>query len=362
MSRIDVVVPCYKYGHFLRECVESVLSQPVELRVLIIDDASPDDTEKVAKELATQDHRVEYRRHSVNQRNIATYNEGLEWATGEYSLVLSADDALVPGALARAIHLLDAEPSVGLVCGRELRFQFSDSKPSPLASYDHCAWKVIKGSEFIETVCSNALNPVSAPTAIIRTALLREVGLYRFDLPHSADMAMWLTYAAYADVAFTDAHQAYYRVHLENMSGEMVRDPLVGLRQRKLAFEALFEDAGHRLDNLESLRRSVFTVLAFHALTSASLAFYERNLNHCREALKFAEVCWPDVVHQKGYRRLAIKRRVGPTTWNILRGLTFRRPFPRGPWDNATHLANRLQIDDLRTFEDVLAERRGAAR
>ena len=55
MSRVDVIVPCYNYGRFLRECVESVLSQPVEVRVLIIDDASTDDTPEVAAALAAED-------------------------------------------------------------------------------------------------------------------------------------------------------------------------------------------------------------------------------------------------------------------------------------------------------------------
>jgi glycosyltransferase involved in cell wall biosynthesis len=41
MPKIDVVIPCYNYGRFLKECVLSVLDQPVsDLRVLIIDDAS----------------------------------------------------------------------------------------------------------------------------------------------------------------------------------------------------------------------------------------------------------------------------------------------------------------------------------
>jgi GT2 family glycosyltransferase len=45
LSSVDVVVPSYRYGRFLRQCVESVLSQEgVDVRVLIIDDASPDDT------------------------------------------------------------------------------------------------------------------------------------------------------------------------------------------------------------------------------------------------------------------------------------------------------------------------------
>jgi glycosyltransferase involved in cell wall biosynthesis len=81
MSRVNVLIRCYKYGHLLRDCARSVLSREgVGVRVPIIDDASPDDTEVLARELAWLDGRVEYRQHSVNQGQIATYNEGLEWA------------------------------------------------------------------------------------------------------------------------------------------------------------------------------------------------------------------------------------------------------------------------------------------
>ena len=89
MSSLDVYIPCYCYGHFLRECVQSVLSQSIQdVRVLIIDDASPDDSAEVAASLARQDSRLELRRHAVNQGHIRTYNEGLEWATGDYTLLL----------------------------------------------------------------------------------------------------------------------------------------------------------------------------------------------------------------------------------------------------------------------------------
>ena len=119
-----MIVPCYRYGHYLRQCVESVLSQSHgELRVLIIDDASPDHTEEEALRLTNQDPRVEYRRHQVNQRHIATYNEGLDWATGAYTLLLSADDLLAPDALARAVSFLDRYSDVGFVYGTQICFR-----------------------------------------------------------------------------------------------------------------------------------------------------------------------------------------------------------------------------------------------
>src|SRR5713101_4189961 len=56
MSSVSVVIPCYKYGHFLEESVASVLDdQPgVDVRVLIIDDASPDDSAEVARKIAAE--------------------------------------------------------------------------------------------------------------------------------------------------------------------------------------------------------------------------------------------------------------------------------------------------------------------
>src|SRR4051794_4607901 len=123
MSRVDVVIPCYNYGRFLRDCVASVLGQAgVDVRVLVIDDCSKDDTPAVGAVLAAADARVEFRRHAVNRGHIATYNEGLlEWAAGDYALLLSADDLLIPGALARAAALMDAHPEVGMTYGWEIK-------------------------------------------------------------------------------------------------------------------------------------------------------------------------------------------------------------------------------------------------
>src|SRR5262245_16993901 len=115
---VSVVIPCYNYGHYLPDAVGSALSQDgVEVEVVIVDDKSTDNSAEVAAALAAGDPRVRLIRHETNLRHIATYNDGLDAVTGDYVLLLSADDLLTPGALHRAAQLMEAEPTVGMVYG-----------------------------------------------------------------------------------------------------------------------------------------------------------------------------------------------------------------------------------------------------
>ena len=65
MSKVNVVVPCYNYGRFLADCVSGALDdQPgMDVRVLIIDDASQDDSAEIAQKHAASDDRVDVRVH-----------------------------------------------------------------------------------------------------------------------------------------------------------------------------------------------------------------------------------------------------------------------------------------------------------
>jgi len=105
----------------------------VDVRVLVIDDASPDNTAEVAAALAGKDPRVIIIRHATNKGHIKTYNEGIEWASADYMLLLSADDYLLPGALRRAAELMDAYPEVGFTFGNVIELS-DDGNEMPLES------------------------------------------------------------------------------------------------------------------------------------------------------------------------------------------------------------------------------------
>ena len=211
MGSVYVIVPCYRYGHFLRECVESVLTQGgVDVRVLIIDDASPDNTAEVCQQLAREDSRVIFSRHRRNKGHIATYNEGIEWISADYYLLLSADDYLLPGAFGRAASMMDEDVSVAFVFGRAVEIARDGSARETalltklLGDKERC---VVPGLEFIEF--SGARNVVPTPTAVIRTALQKRLGGYRPELPHAGDMEMWLRLAVHGSVGRFEAPRQF---------------------------------------------------------------------------------------------------------------------------------------------------------
>lgn len=324
MSSVDVVVPCYRYGHFLRQCVQSVLTQSgTNVRALIIDDASPDDTAEVAADLARQDSRVSFIRHAVNKGHISTYNEGIEWARATYMLILSADDYLLPGALSRAASLMDSHPEVGFTFGNVVVLNeenLSEHRTMLAKSADEVGWRIVSGPAYIEL--SGARDLVATPTAVVRTQLQKRLGGYRSELPHSGDMEMWLRFAAYGSVGILNAYQAVYRRHDANMTLAYTADSWLGdLQQRKAAFDCFFQTCSGVLPSAQRLRGKLYLLLARDALSFASAAFNENKMEASRQISEFALGLCPKVKGSLPWIKLACKRSMGLRAWRALRPL-----------------------------------------
>lgn len=313
MSSVSVVIPCYNYGHFLKDAVDSALTGQggVDVDVLIIDDASTDDSAQVAKQIAAEDPRVQLVVHATNKGNLATYNEGLiDWATGDYSVLLSADDRLIPGALTRAAGLLDANPTVGFVYGRPLHFQ--EGSPLPVPRTEGRGWSVWPGHWWIERRFKSGVNCITSPEVMVRTSLQQKVGGYDPRLRHSGDLEMWLRLAAHADVGYLRGiDQTYYRVHSSNMTKS--RPPVVDLQQRRLAFEVMLETCGDRVQDASRLSQIVHRRLSWEALWIAARAYDRGHTDQIPvdELTAFALDCWPQAARLPVYRGLELRRRIG---------------------------------------------------
>lgn len=311
-------MPCYRYGHFLKECVESVLTQTGPCaRVLIIDDASPDNTAEVATELARSTPPITFVRHNVNQGHIATYNEGIEWTSSDYLLLLSADDYLLPGALQRAVALMDRHPAVAFAFGNAIELYPNGSTRATKCFGCRNSERVLSGMEFI--TLSGAKNIVPTPTAVVRTQIQKKVGGYRADLPHSGDMEMWLRLAVHADVGFIGAPQAVYRRHSANMSHfYTAQGCLPDIQQRKAALDSFFEHHSSAMHNPDRLRKKLDYLLACDAISSASTVFNDGELEVATRLSSFAVQISPRIKNSWVWAKLLCKRGMGLKTWLAL--------------------------------------------
>jgi glycosyltransferase involved in cell wall biosynthesis len=318
MSSIDIFVPNYNYGRFLTTCVNSILGQEgVDVRVLILDDASTDESELVGRALARQDARVEYRRHATNHGHIATYNEGLEWTAATYNMLLSADDVLTPGALARVTRLMDAHPGVTLAYGRDIPFSTPLPPPLPEPLPDRCDWRISTYREFLEASCDLGHTPINTPTAVVRTGVHREIGGYLPDHPHSGDTEVWLRLAARGSIGWVDALQAFRRVHGRNMSFDY--SLLRRLEEHKRAFDEHFRTHRADLPDMERFRERIHKTLAYQAFWLGSRSFDGGDAATCRTCLDAAAAWHPPIRQAKCWARLEWKRRCGTTAWRALR-------------------------------------------
>lgn len=311
MGSFQVVVPCYNYARYLRPCVESVLAQPVDLRVLIVDDCSSDETPQVCAGLAAADHRVDVVRHAANKGHIATYNEGIGRARGDYFVLLSADDLLTPGSLARAGALLDNHASVGLAYGYAAPVYGKDPPPVRL---EDTGWTLWRGRDWIGRMCRSGRNFVVSPEAVMRLDVLRRLGGYNLELPHSADMEIWLRAAALSDVGrINGADQAYYRVHASNMHRTANAGLLFDLESRRDAFLSAFAKEAGMLAGAEGMRQAACRSLACEAIRLAGYAIDRGEAAvACLPYQNFARRLWPEILLTRQWRALARRQRARP--------------------------------------------------
>jgi GT2 family glycosyltransferase len=337
LARIDVFIPCYNYGRFLYQCVNSVLGQEgVDVRVLVIDDASPDNTAEIAGALARENPRVTVIRHSTNKGHINTYNEGIEWASADYMLLLSADDYLLPRALSRATGLMEAHPEVGFTFGNVIELSDSGNempKKSIIQATNVSDSRILEGREFIE-LSGGADNLVATCTAVVRTELQKRIGGYRHELPHTGDMEMWLRFAAHASVGFIPVYQGVYRLHSANMStgyyvisdGRLIyarNGRLSDLQQRKSALDCFFEYCNDVLPRREELCHRLYRQLSEVAVGRASAAFNDGQMEESRQLSDFALAVCPKIKSSPAWLKLTCKRWMGARTWRAVRPAAF---------------------------------------
>jgi len=109
---VSIIIPCYNYGKFVIEAIESAVSQTFQsIEIIVINDGSTDkDTIDVLNNLNYPKVRVV---HQENQGLAQTRNNGALLSKGKYICFLDADDMMMPTYIEKALIILEADGNLG---------------------------------------------------------------------------------------------------------------------------------------------------------------------------------------------------------------------------------------------------------
>lgn len=110
--KLSIIMPCFNVGETLERALDSILMQRVnfEYEIIIVDDASGDNTIDIAKKYQKQYPQIVIHRHEQNKGNALSFYDGLSLAKGDYFCVLDGDDYYtIPDKLQRQIDFFDRD-------------------------------------------------------------------------------------------------------------------------------------------------------------------------------------------------------------------------------------------------------------
>ncbi len=211
---VTVVTPTYNMAHFLRETIESVLSQDYpHIQYIVMDGGSKDGTVEMLEGYGT---RLEW----VSERDEGqsdAVNKGFQKARGEIFTFLNADDLYYPGAVSAAVDAFARQPEAGVVYGNAWYTREDGSRISryPVQPFNY---------DLLGHLCF-----VCQPASFLRSKVWAEVGGLDKSLHLTLDYDLWFRIAERYPMAYMDRDLATCRMYLENKS----------LGRRREAFEEI---------------------------------------------------------------------------------------------------------------------------
>ena len=113
---VSIVLPTYNGERYLRESLDSIIAQDyAHFELIIVDDASTDETPQISEVYAKKDRRISVIRNAKNRKLPGALNVGFSLARGALYTWTSDDNMYRPGALNTMVSFLRAHPEIDLV-------------------------------------------------------------------------------------------------------------------------------------------------------------------------------------------------------------------------------------------------------
>jgi glycosyltransferase involved in cell wall biosynthesis len=199
---VTVVTPSLNSGRYIRNAIESVLSQDyARIEYIVIDGGSTDGTLEILGEYSSRLWHCSMPDHGV----VHAINKGFERARGTIFSWLSADDSYLPGAISSAVKHL-ANPKIDVVYGNA---HWIDQNNARIGAYPTQPFQ-------IETLARECI--ISQPASFIRASAFQSMGMLDVDQKLVFDYDLWIRLARQFQFEYVPEFWANSRMHSSSIT------------------------------------------------------------------------------------------------------------------------------------------------
>lgn len=223
MPRVTVVTPNFNHARYLPRRLDSILAQTFrDFELIVLDDASTDDSRAVIQAYAARDPRIVTIFNSVNNGSpFRQWNLGLSHARGEYVWFAESDDYADPELLGTLVDRLDRHPNVGLaMCQSWIVDQDDNVLGNHLEELELTMKSPRWRGDYINAgrdECLNYLywrNTIPNASAVVhRRSTLERAGGPPEDMLINGDWMTYVNVLDISDIAFISTPLNYFRQH-----------------------------------------------------------------------------------------------------------------------------------------------------
>ena len=272
---IDVVIPVFNGAFYLKEAVNSIQAQTVEdVRIIIVDDGSTDDTPAILAAIAREDGRVQVLT-TPNRGIVEALNLGLAQSSAPYIARHDADDIAYPERFAVQLAYFEAHPACVAQSGA---VRHIDEAGRPVGSFGRLAPAGVGNALYIPAVEPYLIHPF----LMVRREAIMEAGGYRPVL-HSEDTDLYWRLCERGELHNIDQVLGDYRLHGASISGGSLHNGrIMALRSQLSALSYLRRRIG-RADlafdaaDQAQLKANAHSLDALYSLASVQLDARERS-------------------------------------------------------------------------------------
>ncbi|MGZ8848334.1 MAG: glycosyltransferase family 2 protein [Pyrinomonadaceae bacterium] len=198
MPRASVIITTHNRPHLLPRAIESARAAGEEIEIVVVDDASSDQTAEICKSIQG----INYVRVERNQGVAGARNIGLVASSGEFVTFLDDDDLRLPGSIDKQIRILEQNADAALVYAQAIPEGPDGKQRNPYPT------EFPQGDVLWDLLIRNF---IPSGSVVFRRDCLSQIGLLDDSIPGIDDWDLWIRIAEVFPVVALDSPVMIWR-------------------------------------------------------------------------------------------------------------------------------------------------------